>query len=278
MDNQNAYIRSKLLARFSEREAMQMADWIQQEVGKKYANKNKKEQEEQIQLIITKLMTGEPFDYVLGNSVFYGREFIVNKHVLIPRPETEELTQICIQYLKSFDSMVNVLDIGTGSGCIAITIALENPYAHVTAIDVSIEALIVAEDNARKLGAQVHFEQHDVLDARIDSNLKQYHLIVSNPPYIAKNEIDQMSRSTVDHEPQIALFADDEDPLIFYRRIADLASKHLVADGYLCFELNEFRTAEVQQILSNSGYADIELIPDIQGKPRMIKANWPGSR
>ncbi len=216
----------------------------------------------------------EPVQYVLGHADFFGRAFMVNHHVLIPRPETEELCRWIIDDTK--EQQPRVLDVGTGSGCIACTLAAEIPGSEVTAWDISAEALKVAEENARRIGVQVLFEQVDALKTSLNANLfsqgHEYNLIVSNPPYICNKERGAMEANVLEHEPHTALFVPDDDPLLFYRAIARYGMETLKDGGWLYFEINPLYAAPLSEMLSTMAYHQIETKEDTYGKQRMIRA------
>ena len=220
--------------------------------------------------IADRLLEQEPIQYVLGQANFCGRTFMVNEHVLIPRPETEELCQ----WINSQDASprVRLLDIGTGSGCIAITLAAMYPKAEVTAWDISPEALEVARENAKRTHVNVSFEQIDIL--HLPSNLlhQTYDLIVSNPPYICNKERACMEANVLEHEPHTALFVPDDDPLLFYRAIAQYGQTALEPEGWLYFEINPLYAQPLSDMLHMMSYHDIELKLDQYGKQRMIRA------
>jgi len=216
--------------------------------------------------ILQRLEKGEPVQYVIGVTEFYGRQFHVEPGVLIPRPETEELCRWIVE--ESGDKSC-ILDIGTGSGCIAITLALEIPESTVTAWDISDEALLIAQKNAKTLGAGVRFERQDILDSPPDAC---YDLIVSNPPYIQPKESDGMAKNVLDYEPHQALFTPDDQPVIFYQRIGDYAWLHLKQGGALYFELNPLTADEVSNYLQHLGFSEIEIRQDQFGKQRFLKA------
>ena len=225
-----------------------------------------------------RLLAGEPVQYVIGEAEFGGRRFRVAPGVLIPRPETYEL---CLwvsnrgeRREERGEKEKRILDIGTGSGCIACTLAAELPEAEVTAWDISEEALAIARENARRTHVHVLFEQADILDPRLiaASPQNRYQVIVSNPPYICQKEQATMERHVLDHEPHLALFVPDDDPLLFYRAIARYASLSLTPGGSLYFEINPLYATELSALLSAMSYHDIALKNDQFGKPRMIKA------
>ena len=232
-----------------------------------------------------KLIAGKPLQYVTHRADFYGYQYYVDKAVLIPRPETEELVYQVLQYLKKINNRISsdrnldmrpipaILDIGTGSGCIPVTIKNEYNECNIIAVDISNAALKVAIHNANHHGADVTFFKQDILSEKLTKPNEPYDIIISNPPYIPTSEIAVMSESTVKHEPQIALFTDDEFGLVFYQRIADLCSTWLAYDGAVFLELNEYHSHEIREIYLNEGSFDsVEIIEDMQGKPRILLA------
>lgn len=222
--------------------------------------------------MILRLKKNEPIQYIIGIETFCGFTFEVNKNVLIPRPETQDLVYWIADDCKE-KSSCRMLDIGTGSGCIAITLAKLVDGAKVEAWDVSHEALSVATRNAEKNEADVLFRQQDVLVAKPEST--RYDVIVSNPPYIAEKEKANMDANVLDWEPSLALFVSDDDPLLFYRKIACLAKDMLTEDGSLYYEINQAYGLETVQMLEELGYHSIELRKDAFGNDRMIKAKRP---
>ena len=214
-----------------------------------------------------------PVQYLLGTTSFYDLNFEVNKNVLIPRPETEELVDWIVQDNKKSENSIKILDIGTGSGCIAISLAKNIPNSKITAIDISEKALKIAQKNAIKNNVAVTFLKKNILKI---SNLEQiFDIIVSNPPYVRNLEKNEIKKNVLDYEPHLALFVDDDDALIFYRTIATLALKNLSENGRLYFEINQFLGLETVQLLEKLGYKNIELRKDIYGNDRMIKASPP---
>lgn len=245
-----------------------------------------------LEKIMQRLEKSEPVQYVLGSEWFAGRLFDVAPGVLIPRPETEDLVKWACDEAKEKEKEDNskeergkeekevskkgeeaphpsILDIGTGSGCIAITVALALPQARVTAWDISTDALAIAAGNAHRLGASVRFEHQDALSAPDDE--ARWDVIVSNPPYICDKERADMSDNVLSYEPELALFVPDSDPLLFYRAIARYASKALKPGGRLLFETNTAYAHEVAQVMANEGFTAIEVRNDCFGKPRMVK-------
>lgn len=227
---------------------------------------------ETLSLGIQRLKKGEPVQYILGKAWFYDMEFKVNHSVLIPRPETEELVHWIIQDWK--DSKVDILDIGTGSGCIPLALANNMVLANIEAIDVSEEALQLAQLVSCELMLDVNFKCINILDSAQREELGTYDVIVSNPPYIPQKEREVMTEQVINYEPHLALFVEDEDPLIFYKEIIDFALCHLNAGGNLYFECNEYNAKEVQQLLQANGFEDVQLRKDLQGKDRMIRASF----
>lgn len=217
---------------------------------------------------IERLLKHEPVQYLTSKAWFYKYPFYVNNSVLIPRPETEEL----VDYILKENTIKNpsIIDIGTGSGCIAISLK-KNLSADVTAIDVSKEALQVAEKNAIDLAAEIQFKQIDFLDTNQWNKLGMYDIIVSNPPYIKYEENDSMRNNVLQHEPHLALFVENNDPLIFYRVIAQFGKIHLNNKGSIWLEINETLGIETKKLMENYSY-QATIIIDLQGKDRMIKA------
>ena len=223
-----------------------------------------------------------PIQYLLGNTDFFGLSFFVNENVLIPRPETEELVDWIIQEEKKFERLKNeeiegqktikILDIGTGSGCIAISLAKNIPNATVFAIDVSAKALEVAKKNAKINQVSVTFLEKNILET--DDLLEQFDIIVSNPPYVRNLEKQEIKKNVLEHEPHLALFVEDFDALVFYRKIAALATKNLNRGGQLFFEINQYLGAEMISLLTDNGFESISLRKDIYGNERMTRAVW----
>lgn len=240
----------------------------------------------------------KPIQYILGNADFYGLKFIVNPHVLIPRPETEELVELIISRTKKEESRVenqepgsenqelrsknqdvshllsqiSILDIGTGSGCIPIALKKNIPLTKVYALDISGEALEVAKQNAVMNNVDVEFFRHDILSAinQLPDPDLTFDIIVSNPPYICVSEKGQMHNNVLDHEPHLALFVNDNDPLLFYRSIADFALKNLKQKGKLYFEINQVFGLETKILLEKRGFKNIVLIKDINNNNRIL--------
>lgn len=217
--------------------------------------------------ILESLRKFQPIQYILGKTVFYGLPIQVNSHVLIPRPETEELVHWILK--DEWKDDATVLDLGTGSGCIALSLKDHLKKAVVHGADISIEALNVAKRNAVSNGLQVDFFQFDILNQE-SLGFAKYDIIVSNPPYVRMSEKEWMDKNVLNHEPHPAIFVDEEEPLIFYRKIVDLAEGHLNKSGKLYFEINEAYGSEVVQLLKDRGYEDVILKKDYNGKDRMV--------
>ena len=236
----------------------------------------------ELEKIMLRLENGEPVQYVLGFAEFCGRRFSVGPEVLIPRPETEELCRWMSSGVQEFRSSgvqnegdFTILDIGTGSGCIAITLAAELPDAQVSAWDLSEKALATARKNADYIGVNVDFEQVDILKNNPSSFLlppSSFNIVVSNPPYVCESEKNAMKPHVLEHEPHLALFVPDDDPLLFYRAIADFAVHALKPDGWLYFEVNPLYINELKTMLSERNFDEIEEKCDQFGKKRMIRA------
>ena len=219
--------------------------------------------------IVARINRFEPVQYILGESIFYGRSFNVNPGVLIPRPETEELVGLVINFVRNSNRKnYRVLDIGTGSGCIAITLALELSDTEVFGTDTSAEALVTASANAQKLKASVTYLNHDVLNSKLPFSID---IIASNPPYIGWDEFNTMSKNVVEHEPKLALFVDADDPLLFYKAIVTRAKESLTPGGLLAVEINERFGKEVQRLFVANDLDEVEIMRDAFGKDRIVK-------
>jgi len=231
------------------------------------------EQAEKIDNILVRLKTGEPIQYILGHTEFYGLPFKVNPSVLIPRPETEELVEWVISSVGSGQLAVdNILDIGTGSGCIAISLKKNLIDAQVSAIDISTEALNTAKENAELNNVDVDFILADILNLKSEIEHPKFEIIISNPPYVTLEDKKQMHSNVTDFEPHTALFVPENDSLIFYKAIADFAADHLEKDGLLFFEINEIYGKQLVELLTYKAFNNIELRKDMNGRDRMIKA------
>ena len=224
--------------------------------------------------ILEKLKIQIPIQYIIGTTHFYGLEFIVDENVLIPRPETEELVDWIVKLNSKLSKKKNlkILDIGTGSGCIALSLAKNIPNSEVFAIDVSEKALAIAKKNAILNKVPVTFLHKNILETK-DLNQK-FDIIVSNPPYVRNLEKAEIKPNVLDNEPHLALFVPDNDPLIFYKKIAELAAANLNPNGQLFFEINQYLGKETQELLEYIGLKNIELRKDIYGNDRMIACNF----
>lgn len=224
---------------------------------------------EKLDEVIKRLNKNEPVQYILGEAHFFGRKFKVNDAVLIPRPETEELVQFVIDHAKNFPGrLLKIIDIGTGSGCIPVTLSLELPASEVIATDVSADALDLAVQNNNRLGADVTFIHNDILNEVLD--VSDIDIVVSNPPYISNEEKGTMKSTVLEFEPHLALFVDGDDPLLFYKAIARQSVKILRKPGMLCTEINEHFGKEVAKIFRHAGFKDVTITRDLQGKERIV--------
>jgi len=231
------------------------------------------EEQEAFNNHINQLKKGIPIQYVLGEADFYQLKFKVNEHVLIPRPETEELVYLILQDAK-INQPKSIIDIGTGSGCIPIALKKHLPNTAINAIDISENAIAVAKENALKNKVEIDFTIADALHLE-SKNFQKFDVIVSNPPYIALSEMEDMEANVTKHEPHLALFVADENPLIFYQKIADFALTNLKQNGVLYFEINQALAQETQELLEQKGFIT-EIIKDINQNDRMIKAQLLG--
>lgn len=270
---------SKLRRIYSDAEASQVTDWVMEFItGSKkvermmYKNAiitNTKEL--QLQQFTERLLKHEPVQYVLNEAWFCGLKFYVDRHVLIPRPETEELVEWVISNCKFPVDELRILDIGTGSGCIPISLKRKLRKAEVWAYDVSTDSIHVAKKNALTLGAEVNFLHIDFLNREIWKKLPQFDIIISNPPYVPENDKETMSANVLQFEPALALFVPDNNPLLFYDAIAEFSKGHLTNAGVLYFEIHENLGNPTIELLAAKGYTS-ELKKDMQGKDRMLKA------
>lgn len=222
---------------------------------------------------ILDLKNEKPIQYIIGEAWFYGLRFEVNEDTLIPRPETEELVEWIIESQKSKvqSQKLEILDIGTGSGCIPISLKANLPQANVSAIDVSEKALEMSKRNAELNNVEVNFIQNNILEVG-DLN-QHFDIIVSNPPYVRNLEKEEIKKNVLDYEPHLALFVEDTDALLFYRKIAQLALKNLSPNGLLFFEINQYLGKETVELLENIGFKNIELKKDMYGNDRMIRCS-----
>lgn len=225
-----------------------------------------------------RLLRWEPVQYILGEADFYGMKFRVNGHVLIPRPETEELVFMALDTMKTHwgrDAQVCVVDVGTGSGCIPITLKKKLPATVACGLDISAQALELARENARRHEVEVAFRQVDILDEGQWSAVPEMDLLISNPPYIPQKEREIMSRQVLDYEPDLALFVEDSDPLLFYRVLLQLFRQKGRTHSLLLVETSEFTATQVEQLFRDAGLNRVVLHTDLQGKNRMVSGLLP---
>lgn len=220
---------------------------------------------------IKRLGNQEPIQYIIGETEFFGMSFMVGKEVLIPRPETEELVDWIVKDQASKNTPITILDIGTGSGCIAISLAKNIPAAKVYALDVSEQAIEVAKSNAEKNKVVITFIHADILQT--NDFFQSFDIIVSNPPYVRMLEKQEMKPNVLNNEPSVALFVSDDNPLIFYERIADLAKRKLSEKGMLYFEINQYLGKETKKMIENKGFVSVSIRKDLYANDRMIRAS-----
>ena len=272
---------------YEEREANNITDWVFENVtGVKRLDRISNKQQsigsskiEQLNGALQQLLQHKPVQYVLGEAWFYKMKLTVNQQVLIPRPETEELVEWAVEEIRNKKLVIknkkleqlSILDIGTGSGCIAISLKKEMPDVEVVAAEINKDALSVAKENAEDQKVRINFLQLDFLDEASWSSLRSFNIIISNPPYIPHNEKSKLAKHVVEHEPHVALFVTNDDPFIFYRKIAAFADKHLMERGKVFVEVHEDYSNEVQQIFAQKNFTT-EIKKDIYGRDRMIKA------
>ena len=228
-----------------------------------------KSQLKELNALISRINENEPIQYILGEADFFGRKFIVSPAVLIPRNETEELVNLIIKDYK--EKKIKVLDVGTGSGCIPITLIKELKLSKAYAIDFDPRVIKIAKQNAEKFNTDIDFMMIDVLDEKFP--IQGLDVIVSNPPYVKQSEKELMKRNVLDHEPGTALFVDDENPLIFYDSIAERALESLKDDGRLYFEINEQYGDKVRFMLEQKGFKNVTIFQDLNGKDRIVRAS-----
>ncbi|MFT5385886.1 MAG: release factor glutamine methyltransferase [Saprospiraceae bacterium] len=230
------------------------------------------EEKQRLTAIQTRIANHEPLQYILGQADFYGLKFKVDNSVLIPRPETEELVHWVLEHasLSFLNPALKVLDIGTGSGCIPVTLKKQSPILEVHATDFSADVLAIAQWNAKQNGVDIDFFENDILNKESWGQLGNYDFIISNPPYIPQQEEELMPLNVKAFEPKIALFVSDDDPLIFYKTITKFAATYLNEKGKLFFETNEFNAKEVVLMVETEGFEKVELIQDLNGKDRMV--------
>ena len=262
---------------FDERESENLYKYVLEEFfQKRYLDVQKyelnEEETEDLTAIFQKLADHYPVQYVFNRADFYGLKLFVDESVLIPRPETEELLHWILEENK--EEKLAVLDIGTGSGCIPVALKKNRSGWEISAIDISEKALEIAKKNAVNNNVDVEFIQYDIFN-QLSTHNSQLSIIISNPPYIPFSEQNQMSASAILFEPEIALFVQNDDPLVFYERIADFALTHLQSGGKLYFELNEFNATAVVERIEKKGFTEIILKQDLQGKNRMLRCKKP---
>lgn len=272
------YFQEKLVELYEAREIENIFAWLCYDRFKLNRNEIKSEgvrlSESELldfRSVVKRLQTNEPLQYVLGKTEFYHCEILVNQHVLIPRPETEELVDAI---LKSSDQPKRILDIGTGSGCIPIALKKARPNCDLYGLDISHHALELAQKSALLNQVEVFFSQADILVNDL-KDLPLFDLIISNPPYVLESDKADMSKNVLNFEPHLALFVPNNDPLRFYKRIAELALTKLTAGGKLYFEIHERFGQETCAMLSAFGYQNCEILKDMQGKDRMVRAIKP---
>jgi release factor glutamine methyltransferase len=234
-----------------------------------------KEQTSKLESIVQRLLRHEPVQYVMGQAAFYGYRFKVTPAVLIPRQETEESVHWMLATCKENPEIQRILDIGTGSGCIPVSIKKRRPDLEVHALDVSADALEVAKENAQNLRAEVHFYEVNILEKKAWKPLPKFDLIVSNPPYVTQDERPILPKNVVDFEPHLALFAGGNDAQRFVKKIAEFGTQHLNPGGWLFLETNEFYVPISAQVLESYGYKEVETRQDLNGRDRMICGRWP---
>ena len=226
-----------------------------------------------LKTIVKRLQKEEPIQYIIGTTEFYGLPFLVDKNTLIPRPETEELVTWVLDEIKVLTNNkiteLSILDIGTGTGCIPISLAKNLTSLNISAIDISPEALLIAKQNAILNKVTIAFIELDILGAK--SLPQKYDVIISNPPYVRELEKEEIKNNVLENEPHLALFVADENPLIFYNKIADLAKQQLSKNGMLFFEINQYLGKETVNMLAEKGFKNIQLKKDLFGNDRMIK-------
>ena len=274
------YISRELLSIYDQREAENIANlMIENITGFKKLDRviNKATQLTSSQEVILHqytalLLQHQPVQYVLHEAWFYGMKLYVDEHVLIPRTETEELVEWMLKDAETNKQPINILDIGTGSGCIPIALKKNMPAAEVWAVDISNEALLVAQRNADTQQTSITFQQADILNKPYPSVLPTFDVIVSNPPYIPLSDKKAMHPNVLQHEPHLALFVANEDPFLFYNAIVDFAQSLLNPGGSLYFEIHEAMGEEVKQQLTQKGFINVQVKKDMQGKDRMVKA------
>jgi len=273
-------MRKELSRTLGEKEAVSVADILLYQLGgidrleviRDPGRELPGEKLEILRSAIDRIRSSEPVQYVTGRSQFHGLELVVNNNVLIPRPETEELVDWVIRENKGRKGL-RMIDIGTGSGCIALALSNELVDGDILAIDISEDALKVARINADRLGSKITLLCADITCKEETSRLGVYDLVVSNPPYVRISEKSGMDRNVLEHEPNIALFVKDEDPLLHYRAILDFMQDHMEENGIAYLEINEGLGKEVSKLFTSAGYASVNLRMDMSGKDRMVRVS-----
>lgn len=270
--------KNKLKNVYDDREASNISDWVFENItGLKRLQRRHDQstlsntQKVQLENYLEELLQSKPVQYVLNEAWFYKRKFFVNEDTLIPRPETEELVGWVIHDLKETQkNKIQIIDIGTGSGCIPVSLKLEFPDALIDAVDISEKAILVARENAKKLKADINFLQLDFLQDTEWPSFGNYDVIISNPPYIPIQEKKTLSKNVADFEPGIALFVENNDPFIFYKKIVEFAQQHLTGDGKIYVEIHEEYASDVKNIFKNACFNATSKM-DIFGKERMVR-------
>jgi release factor glutamine methyltransferase len=282
-------VRDALTPEYENREASAMSDMLLEEItgldrSARLIHHDKEltpDQEEHLQEGIRELCHGRPIQYVIGHAWFCGMRFKVDERVLIPRPETEELVELIKETYKDQEKdhsyTIRVLDIGTGSGCIPISLKKYFPKWEIWSLDKSAGAIELARQNAILLEADVHFSQADILTDAKDGEWKGFDIVVSNPPYILPQESKELARHVLEHEPQMALFTTNDDPIQFYKAILDFCDLHLMRGGKLFFETHVDYAAEVAKIMEEHDFTEVKIQKDLQGKNRMVFGTRSGS-
>lgn len=225
----------------------------------------------ELKIALQKLKQEIPIQYIIGETVFYGLPVKLTSDVLIPRPETEELVDLIVKNHKK-NQNINILDMGTGSGCIAVALKKYLPEAQVFAMDISEDALKIAKDNAAINQTEIYFFKDDILNPQ--NKYDFFDIIVSNPPYVRESEKELMKKNVLDNEPHLALFVKDDDALVFYRKIIDFAKEHLKPEGFIYFEINEALGKDAAELLNQNVFKNIRIVKDIFGKERMLMAQF----
>lgn len=275
-------LKQEMTPRYGEQEAAAIAHEVMEDITKlsKIDRLMLKDQalnsvqENELDFILDELHTGKPLQYVLGKCWFMGREFRVNEQVLIPRPETEELVIWILNELQQNQAGKSLLDVGTGSGCIPVSLKIELPEVKVEACDISEGALALAQENARRAETDVSFFRQDILDTHLWAGMKEYDIIVSNPPYIPATEAQTMEHHVTEFEPHLALFVPDQDPLVFYTALAALGRLKLKPGGAVYCEIHRDFPEATKAVFAAAGYTHVELRKDMQDNWRMIRASF----